>query len=787
MKFRELIVISVLSVVLCGCSQSGVQDLPPLQKNVTRTWIGPGYWTNPLMNWQLSDGRIECTHGGLVNEVHALTHQLVAGDGDFQMRARVGLMDRTVITDEVVVFSGFKFGAVGHRNDYRSNIYYDIESGFAEELMQEPPFQAGIASDGRLVINSMYSEPVLSSEDLKGCQLNLEVSHVGKVTKIRLTVNRANGETVNLESQVERDSLVGNVALACHPLVRKPRKRHDHSDPDHATFWFADWFVSGNKFQANPEQTYGPILWTQYTLQNKVLKLMAFFVPMEAGASQVAKLQVRSNSTWATLIESPIDPLSLTANFRVEDWDDSMDQEYRVIYEWQSVDGPELTQWGGTIRKDPKDKDSIVLAGLTCSHAELFPNRFFEENLLAQNPDILYFAGDQVYETCGGYGIVVAKTAAEVPRATLNYLGKFWPLGLSFRELLKDRPSVMIPDDHDVYSNDLWGKEGAAMPKNADGTDLRCFGGYRMHPEWVKMVEHTQMGHHPDPYDPTLVERGIGAYYTSLDVGGVSFAIVNDRKFKSAPGDVIDAMEPLFKMRGERNLPLLDEVNEEDFDTTTLDRDDLQLLGKRQLDFLRVWGSDGKKLRAVLSQSPFCQPHHLMIADFDSNGWPQSGRKRALEVIREANAVMIHGDLHFATLVQQGIDDWEDAGWSFTLPALITGTRRFWVPKVAGENRQPGMPDYTGRFLDGWGNKITMWAAANPFSFLIEDDYEGDGKATLDFLRNKGMGYGIVRFNKAEFIVTFESWPVYGNFKGNGTYEQHPGFPKTVKISAYQR
>jgi hypothetical protein len=32
------------------------------------------------------------------------------------------------------------------------------------------------------------------------------------------------------------------------------------------------------------------------------------------------------------------------------------------------------------------------------------------------------------------------------------------------------------------------------------------------------------------------------------------------------------------------------------------------------------------------------------------------------------------------------------------------------------------MPDYTGRFLDGWKNKVTIWAAANPHTFLIEDE-----------------------------------------------------------------
>jgi len=193
------------------------------------------------------------------------------------------------------------------------------------------------------------------------------------------------------------------------------------------------------------------------------------------------------------------------------------------------------------------------------------------------------------------------------------------------------------------------------------------------------------MGHHPDPYDPTPVQRSIAAYYTSLDLGGVSFALINDRKFKSAPGDILEAMEPLFKMRGDKNYSKMDTINEESFDTRALDREDLTLLGQRQLDFLKDWGSSSGTLKAVLSQSPFCQPHHLMVADFDSNGWPQSGRKRALEVIRDANAIMVHGDLHFSTLVQQGIEDWEDAGWSFTLPAVSTAMHRAWRPKVDGQ------------------------------------------------------------------------------------------------------
>lgn len=757
-------------------SFSEAQTSLPLQTDVTRPWIGPEYWTNPLMNWRLSEGRIENTHGGWVNEVHVLTHQLKPGNGDFAMSVRIGELEGSSGGAEEVGFVGFKFGAVGHRNDYRSNVLHDLSNGFAKELTQEPPIRAGIATDGRLLIGSNFSSDRIRPQQLNDATLKLDVSYRGRTVKARLSVSYTGREIASFESTIERDALVGNVALACHGLNLPRGYNRSAEDIGHPRFWFADWKVSGGKFRANSEQTFGPILWSQYTVQANTLKLMAFFTPMEEEASRQAELQVRAGSGWETIARSEIEPLSSAALFRVDNWDGAVDRDYRVSYSWDSLQGPQLATWEGTVRKDPVDKETIVMAGFSCSNSELFPNRFLTENVLQQDPDLLFFAGDQIYESNGGYWIVRADTRAEVPRAALNYLGKWWLSMIGFRDLLKDRSSVMTPDDHDVYSNDLWGKGGIPM------TRVRTFGGYGMHADWVKMVEFTQMGHRPDPPDATPVGQGIRYYTTSLDVGGVSFALINDRKFKSAPGDVVDAMEPLFAMRGERNLPQIDTINEENFDTRQLDRRDLELLGKRQLDFLREWGKDGKKLRAVLSQSPFCQPHHLMLADMDSNGWPQSGRRRALEVIREANAIMVHGDLHFATLVQQGIDDWEDAGWTYTLTSVSTQTHRAWRPKVEGGNRQPGMPDHTGRYLDGWGNKITVWAAANPYSFLIEDPYQGDGERTLEYLRNSGQGYGIVRFHKADESVTFESWPVYGNFRSPDSHEQHPGFPKTVSM-----
>ena len=46
--------------------------------------------------------------------------------------------------------------------------------------------------------------------------------------------------------------------------------------------------------------------------------------------------------------------------------------------------------------------------------------------------------------------------------------------------------------------------------------------------------------------------------------------------------------------------------------------------------------------------------------DLDSNGWPQKPRENALRAIAPSQAVMISEDLHFTTILQQGIDDWGD-------------------------------------------------------------------------------------------------------------------------------
>ena len=71
---------------------------------------------------------------------------------------------------------------------------------------------------------------------------------------------------------------------------------------------------------------------------------------------------------------------------------------------------------------------------------------------------------------------------------------------------------------------------------------------------------------------------------------------------------------------------------------------------------------------------------------------------------------------------------------------------------------------WTGRYKDGFDNKITMHAYANP-----DTD-------------SNGAGYGIIKFNKERKDVTFECWPRYEDVRLNNP-KQFKGWPITVSLN----
>ncbi len=497
-----------------------------------------------------------------------------------------------------------------------------------------------------------------------------------------------------------------------------------------------DWWNRPESIIANMKVERDQVVaFGMYTVANNTLKLSAQLYPLYPDESREVRLEIQENGEWKEIQTQNVNDLGWSALFRVENWDSSQDIPYRLLHGDQA-------SFEGLVRKDPVDKDEIVIAAFSCnSNKDRGMRENYVRNVNHQDPDLLFFAGDQSYDH------------TEHTAAWLKF-------GLQFRELFRNRPCISIPDDHDIGQGNLWGENGKkSQTKVADD------GGYKYHPEYVKMVERCQTAHLPDPYDPTPVEQGIGVYYTNLILGGVDFAIIEDRKFKSGPNGKIP-----------QQGPRPDHINNPDYDPATIDLPGLKLLGDRQLKFLDDWGNqqEGIAIKAVLSQTGFCGGAHIhgkkenrLHADLDSNGWPQTGRKKALEAIKKANAVHIAGDQHLATVIHHGIDEFRDGPWAFVVPAIVNNYySRWWWPEdeQPGGNHDPNNPlPWTGDYLDGFNNKITMVSYVNPESTSF------------------GAGYGLIRFHKDNQEVTFECWPRDVDVTQTGA-EQFTGWPVTISI-----
>jgi hypothetical protein len=155
--------------------------------------------------------------------------------------------------------------------------------------------------------------------------------------------------------------------------------------------------------------------------------------------------------------------------------------------------------------------------------------------------------------------------------------------------------------------------------------------------------------------------------------------------------------------------------------------------------------------------------------DHDANGWPQTARREALRAMRRGLAFHIAGDQHLASTVQYGIDDWRDASWAICVPSVANIFPRRWFPPVAGRNAKPGAPKYTGDFLDGFGNKISVEAVANPTSVPVEP------KALYD----RAPGYGIVKFDRATRKIEIANWPRWVDPSASGA-RPYEGWPLTI-------
>jgi len=750
-------------------------------------WTGPELWVNRLQDWRVDQGKVECLSSLPMRTLHLTTRRMSEEEGN--LRSSV-LIEKLTGGNKTESAAGFLLGA-GKDLDYRAASLIHHAYGKQAGLF------AGCDGQGRLFVRDYNQKDVYldyqSADPIEWKKIRLDLNLKSKKTGYSLILKMVDTEDQEVLStlmieEVSPEHMQGNVGLISHS---------GYSEDSDGRFAFSDWSISGSKLAYFPERNLGPIVTALYTLSRGTLKLTAQFMPLSQQENQEVDIYIKNQDNWEHAGATKLLHPSFTAPFKIKEWTYESDIPFRIEYVLKREKEKKYVL-EGSIKKDPIDKEKLVMISMSCVEQVikpsrtswvgvdgetfpwdwglLYPHTELVERLKKHEPDVMFFAGDQVYEGA-------SPTRADRENAFLDYLYKWYLWCITNKDLTTRVPVIAIPDDHDVYHGNLWGAGGKATDEGLQGAAAQDTGGYKLSPEFVNMVQVTQTSHLPDPYDPNPVKQGISVYFTECNIGGLSLAILEDRKFKSAP------------------KPLLPEaqiyngwVQNQAWNTKQKSRiKNAVLLGKRQLKFLDDWAGDWSYqtwMKAVVSQTLFScvatlpqdstsdgvvpgltipdQDFYVtgdkQVADFDSNGWPQIGRDMAIRRFRKAFATHIAGDQHLASTSQYGVDEWRDSGYAIVSPATGNIFPRRWWPPVPGNNRAPGNPDYTGDFEDGFGNKVTVYAVASP------------RKTTIQPTRHHELstGYSVITFFKNSRDIELVNWPYWADPDKDKPF---PGWP----------
>ena len=768
-------------LALPGLLAAEEKFVPDIAANVTRPWPGKDFWANPAEDWHTAKGRLENNFSGGNRNVVLLSAEVSAEKGTFNARFLLDQISFELFGDG---FVGIQAGLRAPSGDYR------------EAAVLGTGFSAGIDFTGRAFIGKTKATGEPLPLPLRGIVLELKGEPAeGDLYDLALLVQDATGKILRtVSTRAHSTWLPGLVAMTAST---QPAPATDLAAPRPAQlpplsqkregegrFGFSKLEISGSKFKLLPERSFGPILWTTYTLDNDgTLCLLAQAAPFARAERLEAELLLPGRSP----VSAVLDPTSRTARFRVLRMDPSKETPFEVKLAGDS--------YKGLVRPAPAGRP-LKIASLSCNDSTGFPHLDLVENIRAQAPDFITFHGDQIYEGIGGYGLVYDHRPSD--RALLSYLRKYAMHGWTWREILRDTPSVTLPDDHDVFHGNLWGAGGNPSDiSRGYGNSSQDSGGYKMSVEFVNAVHRTQTGNLPDPADPSPCRSGMSVYFTRHAWGPLDFVILADRQFKSAPKALLPAAEI------ENGWP-----QAKDWDPrTAADVADADLLGIRQETYLARWAktpAKDAKFRIALSQSPFCAPQTLPVdmksdagvpdlkvlrpgeyapddepkPDFDTNGWPGAARLRTLKMLAEAKAVHITGDQHLGSTGQYGLESWGDGSFWISSPATANVWPRRWMPASEGKNRRPGAPKWTGDFEDAFGNKISIHAVANP------QDIDREPARLFD----RAVGYTLTTWDPASGKVRLENWPYWASpSKPAPDNQPYPGWPVVIDPASGKR
>ena len=453
-----------------------------------RTWIGADFWANRLQDWRVRDGRVECIERRpkmAQRTCHLLPWSIACppdpfsettrgfdriGTG-FRLSMETGAMDSDAVPDGNA-WSGLLLGAGGEHVDHRlaAQVHHvPAEDGGLLCLVDELGRVSIRHNDRPLTTQSSWAiirrigeehlpevdgvvrgdAPPVLDRPFDGW-LEVDVKLTGRAT-CAVTVRSAQHPYTVFDEVVAEDidrSLVdGSIALVSHA----------GADGGTGGHWFDDLKLEGDILSHAPDRSWGPVLMTQYTMSDGVLNMTAQLPPLGLEDERTGTLEIQEGGSdeWVEVSTAEMDPYARTLKFRVEGRDAGAEARYRVLL-------GDARPYEGVLRAEPEDGE-LVLGAMNCqkvftgslkwNHDGIWmPHNETVDAVAWHDPDLLFFAGDQIYE---GDLVPVDNRSPDI--ALLDYLYKWYRFCWSFGELTRDRPTVTIPDDHDVYHGNIWG------------------------------------------------------------------------------------------------------------------------------------------------------------------------------------------------------------------------------------------------------------------------------------------------------------------------------------------
>ena len=231
----------VLTILPPAVAIATKEDSLPWRNTNDRVWLGGEFWANPMEDWIIENGWAQCVTASANRSIHHLTHQIANPSKGFAMAVRLEPSDGQDGS------GGFRIGIKSELNEYRSNCFAKrgIDAGIhinqnqlfiGDKSVQIPPGKLG--------------------------EKTLILSGRPNGNQIDLTLTLDNNEA-SVTLSVPNNATIGNVALVSQysAISRKARGQS-------RGFRFTDWELEGDAFKISPQQTFGPLLWSMYTLSD---------------------------------------------------------------------------------------------------------------------------------------------------------------------------------------------------------------------------------------------------------------------------------------------------------------------------------------------------------------------------------------------------------------------------------------------------------------------------------------------------------------------------------------